>query len=73
MSQLNEGLENNLFNPDNQGMNFELADQDDEVLEVRRRGGRNVINSQNTFNSNSSIEAIGQRNHGSIEDREVLN
>ena len=71
MGQLAEGLENNMFNP-NDDLAFNLDLPDDDVVEVRRRGGRQAINTQ-SFNSQSSVEMVGQRNLGSAEDREVLN
>ena len=71
MGQLAEGLENNMFNP-HDDLAFNLDVPDDDVVEVRRRGGRQAINTQ-SFNSQSSVEMVGQRNLGSAEDREVLN
>lgn len=57
MGQLAEGLENNMFNP-NDDLAFNADVQDDDVVEVRRRGGRQAINTQ-TFNSQSSVEMVG--------------
>jgi hypothetical protein len=39
MGQLAEGLENNMFNP-HDDLAFNLDVPDDDVVEVRRRGGR---------------------------------
>lgn len=71
MGQLAEGLENNMFNP-NDDLAFNLDIPDDDVVEVRRRGGRQAINTQ-SFNSQSSVEMVAQRNLGNAEDRELLN
>jgi hypothetical protein len=57
MGQLAEGLENNMFNP-NDDLAFNADVPDDDVVEVRRRGGRQAINTQ-TFNSQSSVEMVG--------------